>query len=141
MLQVAIWGWQHGLKDLPETLKAPQIVPGLAVQVPQEAVPGDKQLQRVCIAAGRVHSLLTAPAEALRVWEASEEPSSGSWSLSDEGWQGHALLSWGNGQNGRLGLGSSHSVDEPEVVPDMEGYSILDMACGHDHSLILAAKI
>ena len=92
------------------------------------------------MAAGRVHSLIAAPAEMLSFWDDSQGLCSSSWGLAEEGWRGDVLLSWGNGQNGRLGLGSSQSVDEPEVVPELEGYQLLDMACGHDHSLILAAK-
>ena len=139
VLQVAIWGWQHGLKGLPETLLTPSTVPGLGLQL-QRHLSFRKPDARVHVAAGRVHSLLAAPAEVLSFWDNTQDPCSSSWSLTEEGWQGDVLLSWGNGQNGRLGLGSSQSVDEPEVVPESDGYQILDMACGHDHSLILVAK-
>lgn len=138
---MAIWGWQHGLKDLPETLTRPHMVPGLALQLEYETLQSKLLARRIHLGAGRVHSLLAAPSEALSFWGAAQGPDGNRWSLKDEGWQGDALLSWGNGQNGRLGLGSSHSADEPEVVADMEGCRILDVACGHDHSLILAAKM
>ena len=73
-----------------------------------------------------MHSLIAAPSQALSFWDASQGPSSSEWSLSEEGWQGDALLAWGNGQNGRLGLGSSESLGEPEVMAALEGYHILD---------------
>ncbi len=118
----------------------PEPIPGLALPAADEHALGESASERVHIAAGRVHSLIAAPSEALSFWDASEGPSSSQWSLRDQGWRGDALLSWGNGQNGRLGLRSSESVGEPEVVAELEGYHILDMACGHDHSLVLAAK-
>ena len=114
------------------------MVPGLALQPDYETLQSKLLAQRIHLGAGRVHSLLAAPSEVLSFWDAAEGIDV---SLKDEGWQGDALLSWGNGQNGRLGLGSSHRAVEPEVVADMEGYRILDVACGHDHSLILAAKM
>ena len=134
---MAIWGWQHGLKGLPETLLNPSTVPGLGLQ---GQLPLKDPDARVHVAAGRVHSLIAAPAEMLSFWDNPEDPCSSSWTLTEEGWQGDVLLSWGKGQNGRLGLGSSQSVDEPEAVPELDGHQILDMACGHDHSLILVAK-
>ncbi|KAG6557741.1 hypothetical protein Mapa_000507 [Marchantia paleacea] len=44
---------------------------------------------------------------------------------------------WGSGKNGRLGLGSS--ADEPYPVPieSLDGVSVLQLACGFDHSLLL----
>ena len=140
VVQVAVWGWQHGLEGLPETPVRPEPIPGLAVPANDEHALSKSISERVHIAAGRVHSLIAAPSEALSFWDAAEGPFSTQWSLQDEGWRGDALLSWGNGQNGRLGLGSSESIGEPEVVAELEGYQILDMACGHDHSLVLAAK-
>ena len=137
-LQVAVWGWQHGVEGLPETPARPEPIPGLALRAADERIPAIGE--RVHVAAGRVHSLIAAPSQALSFWDASQGPSSSEWSLSEEGWQGDALLAWGNGQNGRLGLGSSESLGEPEVVAALEGSHILDMACGHDHSLVLATK-
>jgi len=137
---VVIWGWQHGLKDLPDTSLRPHPISGLAMHAGDQETPSDRGPERVHVAAGRVHSLLAAPSEALSFWDVSQGSCRATWSLKDEGWKGDALLSWGNGQNGRLGLGSSQSVGEPEVVAEMEGYHILDMACGHDHSLVLAAQ-
>lgn len=65
---------------------------------------------RPLIAAGRVHSLLAPPV---------------------------GLLTFGNGQNGRLGLGSSQSASAPEAVPGFEDAHAVSIACGHDHSLVL----
>ena len=140
MVQVAVWGWQHGVEGLPETPVRPQLIPGLALPAEDEQSPSADADRRVHIAAGRVHSMIAAPSQT-SFWDAAQGPSGGQWSLRDEGWQGDALLIWGNGQNGRLGLGSSESVGEPEVVANLEGFQILDMACGHDHSLVLAAKV
>ncbi|KAK9915182.1 hypothetical protein WJX75_005773 [Coccomyxa subellipsoidea] len=36
-----------------------------------------------------------------------------------------------------LGLGASQSVSEPELVQDLEGLRIKNIACGHDHTLVL----
>ena len=140
MAQVAVWGWQHGLEGIPATHVRPEHIPGLALPNAMEQAPGKSVHERVHVAAGRVHSLIAAPSEALSFWHATQGPCGGQWSLRDTGWQGDALMSWGNGQNGRLGLGSSESVGEPEVVAELEGCHILGMACGHDHSLVLAAK-
>ena len=139
VLQVAIWGWQHGLKGLPETLLTPGTIPGLGLQLQGQSAL-KRPDARVHVTAGRVHSLLAAPAEVLSFWDNPQDPCSSSWSLTEEGWQGDVLLSWGRGQNGRLGLGSSQNFHEPEVVPELDDHQILDMACGHDHSLILVAK-
>lgn len=138
--QVAVWGWQHGLDGIPETPVSPEAIPGLALPAATEQAPNESIHERVHVAAGRVHSLIAAPSEALSFWDATQGPSGGQWSLRDTGWGGDALMSWGNGQNGRLGLGSSESVGEPEVVAELEGYQVLGMACGHDHSLVLAAE-
>lgn len=62
------------------------------------------------IAAGRVHSLVA--------------PDTG-------------LLAFGNGQNGRLGIGSSQSAGAPEAVPGFQDAHVVEVACGHDHSLVL----
>jgi alpha-tubulin suppressor-like RCC1 family protein len=44
---------------------------------------------------------------------------------------------WGSGREGRLGSGSQQGSDRPEFVPGLEGCSVLGMACGMDHSLVL----
>ena len=108
-----VWGWKHGLKGLPETLHVPMVVPFLPLN------PSAR------LAAGRVHSLVASVSDP-----------------EDQHLQGHAggsnvVYAFGNGQNGRLGLGSSQSAGEPEVVQGLEGLSVQDIACGHDHSLVL----
>ena len=99
--QVLVWGWNHGLRDLPDTQQLPAAVPGIT--------PGRARL----VAAGRVHSLVATDA---------------------------GLLSFGNGQNGRLGTGSSQSSAAPEVVPGHEDVAVEQLACGHDHSLVLTSS-
>lgn len=107
-----MWGWNHGLSQLDETLPVPTSIPGLAA---------DAQAR---IAAGRVHSLV-----ALR----GNEHGIG---VPD------TIYAFGNGQNGRLGFGSSESAPQPEPVLGFEDGELkcLDVACGHDHSLVLACE-
>ena len=65
------------------------------------------------LAAGRAHSLLWASEPCLAV---------------------HAC---GSGWDGRLGLGSQQGSACLEVIPDLEGISVLGLACGMDHSIVL----
>ncbi|BDA43656.1 probable ultraviolet-B receptor UVR8 [Coccomyxa sp. Obi] len=113
--QVMVWGWKHGLSGLPETLHVPALVPFLP----------DNPSAR--LAAGRVHSLVAT------VSDPESQHLQGLAGGND------VLYAFGNGQNGRLGLGSSQSAGEPEVVQDLEGLSIQDIACGHDHNLVLTS--
>ncbi len=115
-VQVVVWGWKHGLAGHPETLLAPVSVPGL---------PSNTHAR---LAAGRVHSLIATTAAGADTQQSSETRG-----------RNDALYAFGNGQNGRLGLGSSQSVFEPQLVQDIEGLSIKDVACGHDHSLVLTS--
>ncbi len=86
-----------------------QYPPTLQLPAPVHGIPAG---QAAKIAAARVHSLVAADG---------------------------ALLSFGNGQNGRLGTGTSQSAAAPEIVPGLEGTNILQLACGHDHSMVLVA--
>jgi alpha-tubulin suppressor-like RCC1 family protein len=110
-VQVAVWGWNHGLAHLEQTLVTPTCIPSLRVALDTK------------LAAGRVHSLIAAVAQR----DGGERNGT-----SD------VLYAFGNGQNGRLGLGSSQSAAAPEAIPDFEGLRCLGLACGHDHSLVLA---
>lgn len=113
-VQVLVWGWKHGLAGHPETLHAPVCIPGL---------PANPHAR---LAAGRVHSLIATTSAGADLHQLDERHSSND-----------VLYAFGNGQNGRLGLGASQSVSEPELVQDLEGLRIKNIACGHDHSLVL----
>ena len=48
--------------------------------------------------------------------------------------------SWGAAQQGRLGTGQLEDAPYPELVPDLDGAEqLLGLACGLDHTLVLAA--
>lgn len=76
------------------------------------------------LAAGRVHSVAT---HCKLESSDSEQP----------------MFVWGNGKNGRLGLGDQESLDSPEYI-DWEGQElsqhgqVLGLACGCDHTLASA---
>lgn len=110
-----MWGWKHGLGEQPETLHVPAFISGLPANL------------HTRIAAGRVHSLIATTAAEDHLDDLQQ-------SSND------VLYALGNGQNGRLGLASSESASQPEVVYDLEGLVICDVACGHDHSLVLACN-
>ena len=77
-------------------------------------VAGLEGLSIVKISGGRVHSCaLTAEGE---VW------------------------SWGSGRNGRLGQGSSRDSPQPRAVEGLEGWRVVDLACGFDHTLLLVEE-
>jgi len=44
---------------------------------------------------------------------------------------------WGSAANGRLGTGTYESSPFPELVPVLDGEAVVDVACGHDHTLVL----
>lgn len=48
------------------------------------------------------------------------------------------LLTWGAGANGRLGLGSTRDEGSPVLVEALEGYEVVQVSCGLDHTLVLA---
>jgi len=47
------------------------------------------------------------------------------------------LWVWGSGKNGRLGLGSPADEPSPFPLENFRSCSIVDAACGFDHTLIL----
>ena len=82
------------------------------------------------IAAARVHSILAS--EDLCV-----DPESADLPHDETLNSLTQLYSWGSGHNGRLGLGYQQDMDVPEMVSELDGTEILDVACGHDHTLVL----
>ena len=82
------------------------------------------------IAAARVHSVLAS--EDLFV-----DPESADLPQDETLNSLTQLYSWGSGHNGRLGLGYQQDMDVPEMVSELDGTEILDVACGHDHTLVL----
>ncbi len=51
------------------------------------------------------------------------------------------LFAWGSGANGRLGSGTQMSCIQPELCNALDGQPMLQVACGYDHTLILAAAV
>lgn len=53
------------------------------------------------------------------------------------------LFTWGGGLHGRLGLDDFASMSEPCEVQFFadEGLRVLDIACGLDHTLVLAEEL
>ena len=45
--------------------------------------------------------------------------------------------SWGSAKNGRLGTGMFEDASFPEMLPDLDGEQLVDLACGLDHTLVL----
>lgn len=77
-------------------------------------VEGLEEETPVSVSGGRVHSImLTSKGE---VW------------------------TWGCGQNGRLGLGSSIDEEEPRLVEYLEGTEVLQVVSGFDHNLVLTSE-
>ena len=80
-------------------------------------------------AAGRVHSVLATD-------DTQERLAAGT-----EVGRAQRMLtmchSWGAASNGRLGTGMYEDSTFPELVPDLDGEQILDLACGLDHTLAL----
>ena len=82
------------------------------------------------VAAGRVHSVLAS--EDLFVDpEATEQPLDETLDSLTQ------FYAWGSGHNGRLGLGYQQDMTAPEMISELDGAEILDVACGHDHTLVL----
>lgn len=48
--------------------------------------------------------------------------------------------SCGSANNGRLGTGTYEPADFPELLPDLDGEMVVDVACGYDHTMVLVLK-
>jgi len=85
---------------------------------------------RALVAAARVHSVLAS--EDLFVDpETAHLPHDETLNSMTQ------FYAWGSGHNGRLGLGFQQDMTVPEMVSELDGAEILDVACGHDHTLVL----
>jgi alpha-tubulin suppressor-like RCC1 family protein len=49
--------------------------------------------------------------------------------------------SWGSAANGRLGTGRFEETSYPEMLPELDGEQILELACGLDHTLALVRDL
>ena len=85
---------------------------------------------KAMIAAARVHSVLASEDLYIDPETAGQPHDETLNSLTQ-------LYSWGSGHSGRLGLGYQQDMDVPEMVSELDGTEILDIACGHDHTLVL----
>lgn len=84
------------------------------------------------IAAGRVHSVLVTD-DVRHYTDSSAQPRA-----YGKSWPCLTMThSFGAAANGRLGTGTYESSAFPELVPELDGEAVLDIACGHDHTLVL----
>lgn len=49
------------------------------------------------------------------------------------------VLSWGSGQNGKLGHGTEENISVPTLIPALQGVCIVRIAAGSEHSAALTA--
>ena len=85
---------------------------------------------KALVAAARVHSILASEDLFVDI-EATDTPQDETLNSLTQ------LYAWGSGHNGRLGLGLQQDMTVPEMVSDLDGADILDLACGYDHTLVL----
>ncbi|KAK9831040.1 hypothetical protein WJX74_000897 [Apatococcus lobatus] len=83
------------------------------------------------IAAGRAHSMLLS--EDLLPDPVEEPPQVKGTSTQ--------LFAWGSGAQGRLGSGTQIGCIQPELCDALEGQPMLHVACGYDHTLVLARAV
>ncbi|KAK5650580.1 hypothetical protein RI129_001609 [Pyrocoelia pectoralis] len=50
------------------------------------------------------------------------------------------VYSWGEGDDGKLGHGSRNGCERPKVVEALQGYEIVDIACGGAHSAAITSS-
>ncbi|KAL4434482.1 hypothetical protein ABPG75_000923 [Micractinium tetrahymenae] len=142
---VASWGWNSAGQ-----LGLGQFVTDECVHRPTPiyGIPSNKH---ALLAAGRVHSLLATdeqtgpyPLHSTSGGGSSSSNSNCSGSSSEAAERGRRgasmvtmVLSWGSSANGRLGNNLYESSAIPELVPDLDGEEVLQLACGLDHTLVL----
>ncbi len=91
---------------------------------------------RALVAAGGVHSIL-ASRDLFDEWLMRKETAH---LLHNDTLNSMTqCYAWGSGNNGCLGLGFQQHIDTgvPEIVSELDGAEILDVACGHEHTLVL----
>lgn len=49
--------------------------------------------------------------------------------------EGPRVFAWGNGGNGRLGLGSVSDRSEAEPIVELDGHDVVSVSCGASHSM------
>lgn len=52
----------------------------------------------------------------------------------------HQVYSWGNGDGGRLGHGDSSSREEPTLIQELQGKTVVGIACGSTYSAAITAE-
>lgn len=52
----------------------------------------------------------------------------------------HQVHSWGNGDGGRLGHGDSNSREEPTLVQELQGKTVVSIACGSTYSAAITTQ-
>ncbi|PRW58731.1 ultraviolet-B receptor UVR8 isoform B [Chlorella sorokiniana] len=120
------WGWnsagQCGLGQFvtEECVERPTPIYGIPTN------------RHALITAGRVHSVLITDEVSERT-SAFEAQGVGRTQLT-------MCHSWGSAQAGRLGSGMYEDALFPELVPDLDGEHIVDVACGLDHTLVLGLE-
>nr|XP_022903495.1 E3 ubiquitin-protein ligase HERC2 isoform X1 [Onthophagus taurus] len=50
------------------------------------------------------------------------------------------VYSWGEGDDGKLGHGNKKDYDRPKVIEALQGYEIVDIACGGAHSAAITSS-
>ncbi|KAI3439085.1 hypothetical protein D9Q98_001495 [Chlorella vulgaris] len=124
---VVSWGWNSGGQ-----LGLGQFVSDECVLKPTP-IYGIPTNRHALLAAGRVHSVL-----------ATDEITDRSAAFESQG-LGKAVLtmchSWGSAANGRLGTGRFEETSYPEMLPELDGEQILELACGLDHTLALVRDL
>ncbi|KAL4419081.1 hypothetical protein ABPG77_002222 [Micractinium sp. CCAP 211/92] len=129
---VASWGWNSAGQ-----LGLGQFVTDECVDKPTP-IYGIPSNRHALVAAGRVHSVLASDelggplplrSAGSGAGEATEEPGEPTIPTM--------VFSWGSADRGRLGNNMYESSAVPELVPDLDGEEVLQLACGLDHSLAL----
>ncbi|XP_066595212.1 E3 ubiquitin-protein ligase HERC2 [Prorops nasuta] len=50
------------------------------------------------------------------------------------------VFSWGEGEDGKLGHGNTHSLDKPRLIETLKSKRIRDIACGSGHSAAISSS-
>lgn len=113
--------------EQPLSAATPRGLTGQATPGPHVQIYGLPENAHAQVAAGRAHSALI-----------TDDPQS-----DDDGSPMDAAAgltqayTFGSGANGRLGIGMQQDADAPELVPELDGENMLQIAAGHDHTLVL----